>query len=47
MKNNANLSLTFKHPVNIERLYRKPVLVDKMIMNIDQPDDFIAGLKGH
>jgi hypothetical protein len=44
MKNSANLLLTFKHPVNIERLYRKPVWVDKMIMSIDQADDFTAEL---
>jgi hypothetical protein len=44
MKNGANLLLTFKHPVSIERLYRKPILADKIIMTIDQADDFIAEL---
>jgi hypothetical protein len=44
MKNSVNVLFTFKHPVNIERLYRKPVLVDKIVMTIDQADDFITEL---
>jgi hypothetical protein len=42
LKNGVNILFTFKHPINIERLYRKPVSVYKLIMSVDHVDDFIA-----
>lgn len=42
LKGNANVLLTFKHPVNIERLYRRPLSVNQIVMSVDQADDFIA-----
>lgn len=45
LKSGVNILFTFKHPVNIERLYRKPVSVYKLIMNIDRAEDFIAELE--
>jgi hypothetical protein len=45
MKNSANLLLTFKHPVSVERLYRKSIFASKIVMTIDQADDFIIQLK--
>jgi hypothetical protein len=47
MKSSANILLTFKHPVNIERLYRKPILLDKIAMSIDQANDFMAELSSN
>jgi hypothetical protein len=44
LKNNANILFTFKHTVIIERLYRKSISADKIVMSIDQADDFIADL---
>jgi len=44
MKSSINILFTFKHAVNIERLYRKPVLFDKIVMSIDQANDFMAEL---
>lgn len=45
MKTSANLLITFKHPISIERLYRKPILADKMVMTIDRADDFMTELE--
>lgn len=44
LKNSANILLTFKHPVSIERLYRTPISVNKLVISIDQADDFINQL---
>ncbi|WP_299285316.1 hypothetical protein [uncultured Mucilaginibacter sp.] len=44
-KNSVNVLLTFKHPVSVERSYRKPVTADKIIMSIDNVDDFIKDVE--
>jgi hypothetical protein len=45
LKNAANVLITFKQPVTIERLYRKPLSADKIIMSIDKADDLAAELR--
>ncbi|MGI4727203.1 MAG: hypothetical protein ACRYGB_01420 [Janthinobacterium lividum] len=47
MKNSANVLITFKHPVNIDRIYRQPVRADKIMINIDQAAAFIQELENH
>lgn len=42
MKANANLLITFKLPVTLERIYRKPAAFSQLVLNIDQPENFIA-----
>ncbi len=45
MKNSGNVLITFKHPVTVDRIYRKPIMVDKMILSIDQVDTFLLELQ--
>jgi hypothetical protein len=45
MKGNANVLLTFKQPVNIDRLYRKPVMMNRLAINIDASNEFITELR--
>jgi len=42
LKGNTNILFTFKHPVSVERIYRKPLSVNTIMMSIDQADEFIA-----
>ncbi|WP_214071300.1 hypothetical protein [Mucilaginibacter sp. dw_454] len=42
MKSTYNVLLTFKEPVNIERIYRKPKAVTRVVMMIDDVDGFVA-----
>ncbi|RYE32417.1 MAG: hypothetical protein EOP42_09460 [Sphingobacteriaceae bacterium] len=45
MKNSANVLINFKHPVTVDRIYRKPIMVDKMIVSIDQVDAFLLEIR--
>jgi hypothetical protein len=45
LKNSANVLITFKHPVQIERIYRKSISANTIVMGIDQADDFLTELK--
>jgi len=42
LKSSVNILFTLKHPVSIERIYRKPVIVNKILMSIDNVDEFLA-----
>ncbi|MGI4751761.1 MAG: hypothetical protein ACRYFB_14110 [Janthinobacterium lividum] len=44
MKNSANMLLTFKHPIYIDRIYQKLIIVDKIMLSIDQVDAFLEEL---
>lgn len=41
IKNSANMLVTFKHPVCIDRIYLKSVIANKIMLNIDKADGFI------
>jgi hypothetical protein len=41
MKNRVNMLFTFASPIQIERLYRKPITVNQVIMTIDERDKLI------
>ncbi len=44
MKSSINILFTFKNPVTIERLYRKPIMVKQIVMCVDEADAFIDRL---
>lgn len=45
LKNSVNVLITLKHSVSINCIYRKPIVASKIMMTIDQADDFINELK--
>lgn len=45
LKSSVNILFTFKHPVSIERIYRNPIKFNKIIMSIDQANDFLADFR--
>lgn len=45
LKSSVNVLITLKHSVSINRIYRKPIVASKIMMTIDQVDDFINELK--
>jgi hypothetical protein len=45
LKNSANVLIEFKRPVEVERIYRKSITVNAIVMAIDKADDFIAMLQ--
>lgn len=47
MKNSINILLTFKHTVCIDRIYRKPITANKIVLSIDNAADFIKMLDSH
>lgn len=47
LKNSANVLIEFKQPVEIERIYRKSILTNAIVMSVDQPDDFASMLKNN
>jgi len=42
MKNHVNILFTFAQPVQIERLYRKPITTTQIVMTIDRVEELIA-----
>jgi hypothetical protein len=42
MKSSVNIIFTFKEPVNIQRIYRKPITTKQILMSIDEVDGFMA-----
>jgi len=42
MNNRVNVLITFTEPVQIERLYRKPVTATQIVMTVDGIDELIA-----
>jgi hypothetical protein len=47
MKNTFNILITFKEPVTVERLYRKPAETSQMVLSIDEAEEFIKILTGN
>jgi hypothetical protein len=44
IKSSANIHITFKQPVIVNRLYRKPLTITQLVTTIDDPDAFTAAL---
>lgn len=47
LKSSVNVLITLKHPISIDRIYRKPIVASQIMMTIDQIDAFINELKYH
>lgn len=45
LKSSVNVLITLKHPISIDRIYRKPIVASQIMMTIDQIDAFINELK--
>jgi len=46
MKNRVNILFSFTQPVQIERLYRKPITSTKIVMTIDEAEELMEVIRG-
>ncbi|WP_158989816.1 hypothetical protein [Mucilaginibacter sp. L196] len=45
MKNRVNILFTFTQPIQIERLYRKPITTTQIVMTIDEAEELMAVIR--